>query len=92
MSGNMNARRVNVQRMAAELPLGTDQGVDVLDRQDIGEAGADCPGHGVQRLAGGVGHQVNMEIGPEPFARLGHRVCGRLWIVSGRRGSHRVDS
>ena len=48
-----------------ELPARTDQGVDVFDGQEVVEAGADRPGHGVEGLAGGVRHQVDVEIGGE---------------------------
>jgi hypothetical protein len=39
-----------------QLARGTHQGVDVFDRENIGETGANRPGHGVQGLAGGVRH------------------------------------
>ena len=53
---------------AVELTLGTDQGVDVFDRQDVVEARADGAGQRVQGLARGVRHKVDMEVGGEAGA------------------------
>ena len=50
---------------ALQLPLRADQGVDVLDRQDVFKPGADRPGEGVEGLPGGIGHQVDVEVGGE---------------------------
>ena len=38
----------------------------MLFRSDVVEAGADRARHGVQGLAGGVRHQVDVEVGGEP--------------------------
>src|SRR5581483_5286984 len=56
---------LDVAQRAVELPLGTDQGVDVFNRQDVVETGADRARHGVQRLTGGIRHQVDVEVGGE---------------------------
>jgi hypothetical protein len=58
------------------LLVGADQGVDVLDRDDAVEAGGDRLGHGVQRLAGGIRHQMDVEIGGQT-AGIGRPDAGR---------------
>jgi hypothetical protein len=78
-----HARRAgDLLQRPVQLARGTHQGVDVFDRQDVGEPGADGPGHGVQGLARGVRHQVDMEVGRE--ARRGSFMLRRasfLWII-----------
>ena len=65
-------RLLDIAERAVQLPLRADQGVDVLDRQDIVEPGADRTGHGVERLAGGIRHQVYVEVGGELRGGRGH--------------------
>ena len=61
---------LDIGQGAVQLPARSHQGVDVLDGQDIVEAGAHGAGHGVEGLAGGVRHQMQVEIGGD--ARVGH--------------------
>lgn len=56
----------------------------MFDRQNIGEPRADGAGHRVQGFAGGVRHQMDMEIGGEarrePLA-LAAMSQTLLWII-----------
>jgi hypothetical protein len=69
---------------ALQLTGGTDQGVDVFDRQDVVETCADGAGQGVQGFARGIRHQVDVEVGRKAVGgrlRQGFRVLSRLWVV-----------
>ena len=61
---------------AVQLPLRADQGVDVLDGQHVLEAGAHGARHGVQGLARGVRHQVDMKIGGEAWRGVHAKISG----------------
>ena len=55
--------RGDLLQHSLHLPVRADQGVDVLDGDDAVETGHDRLGHGVERLAGGVRHEVDVEVG-----------------------------
>jgi hypothetical protein len=78
-----HARRAgDLLQRPVELARGTNQGVDVFNRQNVGETGADGPGHGVQGLARGVRHQVDMEVGREARRALSSPPgASFLWII-----------
>jgi hypothetical protein len=59
-----HARRVlDLAQHAFELTARADQSVDMLDGQDGVEPGAHGLGHGVQRLARRIRHQVDVKVG-----------------------------
>ncbi|MNE13449.1 hypothetical protein D3C80_1062820 [compost metagenome] len=64
-------RSAHLLQHALHLLGRADQGIDVLNRNDPVETGDHSLGHGVQRFAGRVRDQMNVEIGGQTRRRAG---------------------
>ena len=75
-------RLLDLLQHPVQLPGRADQGVDVLDRQHVVEAGADRLGDGVQRLSRGIGDEMDVEVGRQALRRLhDDKLSKKRWDV-----------